>query len=63
LNKKRPEINDETVYGKLVSKTKILELGRLGTFLYKTKYTWEHKVKNCCRMGKKEKYCKLCWSW
>ena len=34
LHKKRPQINEETVCRKLVSKTKILELRILGIFLY-----------------------------
>ena len=34
LHKKRPQINEETVYRKLVSNTKVLELRILGIFLY-----------------------------
>jgi DNA-binding transcriptional regulator YhcF (GntR family) len=34
FTQKRPQINEETVYRKLVSNTKILELRTLGTFLY-----------------------------
>jgi hypothetical protein len=34
FTQKWPQINEETVYRKLVSNTKILELRTLGTFLY-----------------------------
>ena len=54
LNKKRSEINEETPYRKLDSKTKILELGKLRTFLYKTKCTWEHKVEKLLQNGEKK---------
>jgi hypothetical protein len=54
FNKKWLQISEEIVYRKLISKTKTLELENLGTFSYKPKYKWEHKIEKLVQNGEEE---------
>jgi hypothetical protein len=54
FNKNWLQINEETVYRKLISNTKTLELGNLGEGLYTTKHKWESKIQKLVQIREEE---------